>query len=180
VHLEIREGDRVLLTGESGSGKSTLVSVIGGSRRPDAGTLLLRGLDESVIGARNWRRQVAIAPQFHENHLFAETLAFNLLLGRRWPPRSQDLDDAHSLCLELGLGDLIERMPGGLFQRVGETGWRLSHGERSRVFLARALLQRADIVVLDESLAAIDAGSHAACLRAVLDRSPTLVIVSHG
>jgi ABC-type glutathione transport system ATPase component len=52
----------------------------------------------------------------------------------------------------LHLGDLLDRMPGGLFQLVGETGWQLSHGERSRLFMARALLQGADLVVLDEKL----------------------------
>ena len=61
-----------------------------------------------------------------------------------------------AICAELGLGDLLDRMPAGLLQMVGETGWQLSHGERSRLYIARALLQDAELVVLDESFAALD------------------------
>ncbi|MCB1807524.1 MAG: hypothetical protein KDJ99_20950, partial [Candidatus Competibacteraceae bacterium] len=64
------------------------------------------------------------APQFHENHILTETLAFNLLMGRRWPPAEQDLQEAETLCEELGLGDLLRRMPAGLHQMVGESGWQ--------------------------------------------------------
>jgi len=63
---------------------------------------------------------------------------------------------AEVLCRELGLGDLLERMPAGLLQMVGETGWQLSHGERSRLYIARALLQGADMIILDESFGALD------------------------
>jgi len=83
------------------------------------------------------------------------------------------------LCHELGLGPLVERMPGGLDQMVGETGWQLSQGERSRVFLARALLQRADMVVLDESLAALDPENLRQCLECVIRRAKTLLVVAH-
>jgi len=60
------------------------------------------------------------------------------------------------VCRELGLEDLLQRMPGGILQSVGESGWQLSHGEQSRLFIARSLLQNADVVVLDESFAALD------------------------
>ena len=72
----------------------------------------------------------------------AGTLAFNLLMGRNWLAGEVELQVAQTLCEDLGLGPLIARMPAGLQQRVGETGWQLSHGEKSRVFLARALLQQ--------------------------------------
>ena len=69
-------------------------------------------------------------------------------MGRRWPPQPKDVEAAESICRELGLDDLLSRMPAGLLQMVGETGWQLSHGERSRLFIARALLQEADLVIL--------------------------------
>ena len=56
------------------------------------------------------------------NHVFSGTIAFNLLLGRRWPPLPEDLAQAETLCRTLGLGALLERMPAGLLQIVGETG----------------------------------------------------------
>ena len=61
-------------------------------------------------------------------------------MGRRWPPTAPDMQEAESLCRQLGLADLLDTMPSGILQMVGEGGWQLSHGERSRVYIARALL----------------------------------------
>ncbi len=177
--LQIYQGDRVLLEGVSGGGKSTLVALLAGLRQPDAGLLLLGGLDWPTLGAVHWRQRVAAAPQFHENHVLTETFAFNLLMGRRWPPHPTDLQEAETLCQELGLGPLLERMPAGLMQMVGETGWQLSHGERSRLYLARALLQGAELIILDESFAALDPENLELALRCVLARARTLLVVAH-
>jgi ATP-binding cassette, subfamily B, bacterial len=107
------------------------------------------------------------------------TVAFNLLMGRSWPADTGALQEATALCEELGLGDLLRRMPAGMQQRIGETGWQLSHGERSRLFLARALLQRAQLTVLDESLAALDPETLAQCLACVQRRAKTLMVIAH-
>jgi ATP-binding cassette subfamily B protein len=177
--LTLRVGDRVLLEGPSGGGKSTLAHVLGGLRRPASGLLLLNGLDAPTLGPAAWRRRVVVVPQFHENHVFTGPLAFNLLMGRRWPARSSDLADAEQVCRELGLGPLIERMPAGLFETIGETGWQLSHGERSRLYIARALLQNADLVILDESFAALDPENLERVMASVLRRAATLVVIAH-
>ena len=120
-----------------------------------------------------------LTPQFHENHIFTGALAFNLLMGRSWPPEPEDLREAKAICEELGLGELIERMPAGLQQMVGESGWRLSHGERSRVYIARTLLQRAELMILDESFAALDPETMRTTLACVLRRAPTLLVIAH-
>ena len=164
--LRLARGDRVLLEGPSGGGKSTLAAVLTGLRTPDDGIVRRGGV---VVGV----------PQFHDDHLFSAPLAFNLLCGRRWPPHPEDLAEADAVCRELGLGDVLDRMPGGLQQPVGETGWQLSHGERSRVFLARALLQRPDAVVLDETFASLDPDSFGAALACVRRRSPTVMVIAH-
>ena len=177
--LQIGAGDRILLAGPSGGGKSTLASLLIGMRSPQSGLLLLQGLDRHTLGAEGWRRWVVGVPQFHENHVFTDTFAFNLLMGRRWPAQPEDLQQAEALCRALGLGDLLDRMPAGLLQMVGETGWQLSHGERSRLYIARALLQDADLVVLDESLAALDPETFHRSLRCVLDRVSTLLVIAH-
>jgi ATP-binding cassette subfamily B protein len=70
-------------------------------------------------------------------------------------------------------------MPSGMLQMVGETGWQLSHGERSRLYIARALLQNADLVVLDESFAALDPENLQLVLQCVLKRAPTLLVIAH-
>jgi ATP-binding cassette, subfamily B, bacterial len=177
--LEIRRGDWLLLEGPSGGGKSTLVSLLAGLRTADSGLLLAGGVDCQTLGTRLWRKRIALAPQYQENHVFSAPLAFNLLMGRQWPPRPADLGEAEEVCRELGLGPLLERMPGGMMQMVGETGWQLSQGERSRVFLARALLQNAELAILDESFGALDPESLRQSLECVLRRSKTLMVVDH-
>lgn len=178
VNLTIQSGERVLLEGSSGGGKSTLAALLVGLRTPETGLLLLKGLDRHTLG-EDWRRLATAAPQFHENHILTGTLAFNLLMGRRWPAMEEDLQVAEALCLDLGLGDLLERMPSGLMQMVGETGWQLSHGERSRVYLARALLQNAQLTVLDESFAALDPETLEKCLNCAVKRARTLLVIAH-
>ncbi|WP_394840486.1 ATP-binding cassette domain-containing protein [Pendulispora rubella] len=111
--------------------------------------------------------------------ILSDTFAFNVLIGRRWPSREEDLREAATICRELGLGPLLDRMPGGLMQRVGETGWRLSHGERSRVYLARALLQGAELVILDESFASLDPETQKQALECAMKRAPTLMVIAH-
>lgn len=177
--LEVRRGDRVLLEGPSGGGKSTLGALLAGLRVPDSGTLALAGVEQRAIGLRRWRGRVGAAPQFHENHVFSNSLLFNLLLGRAWPPRPEDVAEAEAIVRELDLGPLLARMPSGLEQLVGDSGWQLSHGERSRLFIARSLLQPLDVRVLDESFAALDPETLERALACVLRRAETLVVIAH-
>jgi ATP-binding cassette subfamily B protein len=177
--LRVRRGDWILLEGASGNGKSTLASIMAGLRTPESGLLLAGGLDYNTLGEARWRRRISYAPQSHDNYIFAGSLAFNLLMGRSWPPRRQDLADAHQVCVDLGLGGLLSRMPAGLDQIVGESGWQLSEGERGRIFLARALLSDADLLVLDECFAALDPESLDLAFGALRRRAPSLVMVAH-
>lgn len=178
-NLAIYYGDRLLLEGPSGGGKSTLASLLIGLHTPETGLLLLRGLDRFTVNEQVWRQRVVAAPQFHENHVLNASLAFNLLMGRHWPAWPEDLEEAEVICRELGLGSLLDRMPLGLHQLVGEQGWRLSHGERSRLYIARALLQNADLVILDESFASLDPENMQIALECVLKRAVTLFVIAH-
>jgi ATP-binding cassette subfamily B protein len=178
VDLSIRRGERILLQGPSGGGKSTMAALLVGLHRPDSGLLLLNGLDRSTLGD-SWHELATAAPQFHENHILSGTLGFNLLMGRNWPASEDELQEARDLCVELGLGELLERMPSGMMQMVGESGWQLSHGERSRIFLARALLQKAQLTILDESFAALDPETLDRCLHCALRRTQTLLVIAH-
>jgi ABC-type multidrug transport system fused ATPase/permease subunit len=100
-------------------------------------------------------------------------------MGRRKSLRQADLDEAEVICQELGLADLLARMPAGMLQMVGETGWQLSHGERSRLYIARALLQNAEVVVLDESFAALDPENLQRAVECVLKRAKSLLVIAH-
>lgn len=178
IDVTVRHRDRILLQGASGGGKSTLAAVLAGSRIQTSGVRLLQGLDQPTLG-ESWRRRVVLAPQFHDNHVLMGTFLYNLLLGRDWPPTAQDAREAEQICRELDLGPLLDRMPGGLLQMVGETGWQLSHGERSRLFLARALLQKADVMILDECFAALDPVTLTRILPQITRRAPAMIVIAH-
>jgi len=178
-NLRIAARDRILLAGRSGSGKSTLAMLLAGLQEPVSGTILLDGSERRVAGDDVWRAKVVVAPQFHENHILTEPFAFNALLGRCWPPEPADLAEAEELCRTLGLGPLLDRMPSGIMQVVGEGGWQLSHGERSRLYLARAILQHPDVMILDESFGALDPELLAASLRCAMERANALVVIAH-
>jgi ATP-binding cassette subfamily B protein len=177
--VEISRNGRLVLEGGSGGGKSTLVSLLTGVREPESGRILVDGFDRATLGAAEWRRRLAAAPQFHENHVLAETFAFNLFLGRPTVLMPADFEEAQAICGELGLGDLLQRMPAGMLQMVGETGWQLSHGERSRLYIARALLQDAELVVLDESFAALDPENLKRAVECVVKRARSLLVIAH-
>ena len=177
--LTIERGERVRLEGASGGGKSTLASLLAGLRMPQSGLLLLGGLDRPTLGLNGWRRRVVLVPQFHENHVVLGSVAFNVLMGRAWPPSIEDFNRAEAVLRELGLGDTLDRMPAGLLQMIGETGWQLSHGERSRLFLARGLLQNPDVLILDESFAQLDPVNVHRALDVVSSRTSAVLLIAH-
>ncbi len=177
--LQISPNDRLVLEGKSGGGKSTLVALLVGLREPTSGTLLVDGSDRATLGAVAWRKRIAAAPQFHENHVLAETFMFNLFMGRRGALGPADLEEAEVICRELGLGELLDRMPAGMLQMVGETGWQLSHGERSRLYIARALIQNSELVILDESFAALDPENLKRAVECVVRRARSLLVIAH-
>ena len=177
--LTVHQGDRILLEGPSGSGKSTFAYMLAGFRKSERGILMFNGLDRPTLGASGWRQRVTVAPQFHHNHVLTGTFAFNILFGKRWPARPADLELAELICRDLGLGPLLDRMPSGIHQIVGETGWQLSHGERSRLYAARAILGDADLIVLDESIAALDPDTAQTVIRCARERSRALMLIAH-
>lgn len=176
----IDAGDRVLLEGASGGGKSTLAIVLACMRAPDAGTIWLFDERTADMPPDHVHQRIVLVPQFHDNHILTESLAFNLLLGRRWPATAADMEDAAAVCEVLGLGPLLARMPQGLAQPVGDGGWTLSHGERSRIFLARSLLQEhVELIILDESFAALDPETLRLSCGGILAAAPTLLVIAH-
>ena len=106
-------------------------------------------------------------------------LLFNVLCQRAWPPTSGDIDDAVQILDELGLGPLVDHMPAGLSQPIGDGGWRLSSGEAARVSLARALVRRPDVLILDETVAALDAAHGSRALEVAAAHSRATVLIAH-
>ncbi|NQZ06769.1 MAG: ATP-binding cassette domain-containing protein [Algicola sp.] len=178
-NLRLSNTDKIILEGHSGSGKSTLISLLTGIRPSSRGSILLNGIEQNMLSKEQWGSKVVMVPQFHENYLFTETLAFNLLLGAQWPAEQEQMDEARMICEELGLGTLLSTMPAGLMQVVGDMGWALSHGEKSRVFVARAILQHPELIILDESLASLDPVNSQRVLDCVEKHCKAVIIVAH-
>jgi ABC-type multidrug transport system fused ATPase/permease subunit len=166
ANLHIQSGDRLLLTGPSGGGKSTVATLLAGIRTPDSGVSI--GSEHTIY-----------VPQFGDNHAFQASFAYNVLFGVRWPPEDIDWAAFDSVIDRLGLAPVISRMPRHLAQPIGESGWQLSHGERTRVYLARALLRRPDVLILDETLAGLDPSTIIDVLELLRGQIPTLVVITH-
>ena len=140
----------------SGAGKSTLLAALLGYLPAAAGSWSLNGVDARKLSPEQLRAAVTWCPQ--ESHLFDSTIRGNLLLGRAYDdqPSEQELV---AVMRQVGLGPLFDSLDHGLDTRVGSAGESLSGGERQRLAVARTLLTRADVVLLDEPTAHLDAAS---------------------
>jgi len=164
-------GRWLAVTGPSGSGKSTLLSVLLGFLPVAAGRI-------GVTGRAAW------CPQ--EAHLFDSTIRGNLLLGKPGNETTEDNQQADARLLEVlaavGLTGLLERLPAGLDTRIGPGGAFLSGGERQRLAVARTLMTGAEVILLDEPTAHLDAESARAMLADLRHglRDRTVVLVTHN
>lgn len=176
VSLRIAPGDHIALVGMSGAGKSTLLSLLLGFRRPDAGRVLVNGVDLAEIDPEDLRRRIAWIGQAPV--LFHGTLRDNIRLGR------PEADDAavERAAAEARVTEFAAALPQGLDTPVGERGIGLSGGQAQRVALARAFLKDAPLVLLDEPTASLDRDTEAEILDSIrrLARGRTVVVATHS
>ncbi|MFD1713926.1 thiol reductant ABC exporter subunit CydC [Amnibacterium flavum] len=178
LDASVQRGQWLAVTGPSGSGKTTLLSVLLRYLDPAAGRYLVDGRDALALDRAALRGRIAWCPQ--EAHLFASTIRGNLLLARGRDDRPGD-DEMRDALGRVGLTHLVEGMTDGLDTMVGGGGSSLSGGERQRLAVARTLLSRADVVLLDEPTAHLDAETADAMmadLRSALE-DRAVVLVSH-
>lgn len=173
IDLTIEPGETLALVGATGSGKSTLLSLVPRLHEVTTGRITLDGHDLRELRLASLRRLVGVA--FEEPTLFSMSVRENLTLGR--PDAG---DDEIRAALALAQADFAYDLPWGLATRVGEQGLSLSGGQRQRLALARAVLGRPAVLVLDDPLSALDVHTEAlveAALRRVLRDSTALLVV---
>ncbi|GAB3965497.1 ABC transporter ATP-binding protein [Plantactinospora veratri] len=175
VSFRVEPGQLVALVGSSGAGKSTIAQLVPRLYDTDSGAVRLAGQDVRDLSADSIRATLGLVTQ--DGHLFHDTIRSNLLLARP-DATEQELWDA---LRRARLADLIEGLPDGLDTVVGERGYRLSGGERQRLTIARLLLARPRVVILDEATAHLDSTSEAAVQaalgEALADR--TALVIAH-
>ncbi|MGN8247160.1 thiol reductant ABC exporter subunit CydC [Cellulomonas soli] len=175
VDLHVAAGTTTAVVGPSGSGKSTLVSLLTRAWDPDAGRVLLGGLDVRDVSLEDLRRHVAVVGQ--STYLFNDTIAANLRLAA---PDASD-EQLVEACRRAALHETITAMPDGYLTRVGEMGERLSGGQRQRLAIARALLLDAPVLVLDEATSQLDVTTEAEIQDALAEvcRGRTVLVIAH-
>lgn len=176
LSLDIPVGTLTALVGPSGAGKTTVVDLVTGLIRPQAGEVYIDDMPMARINLQHWRRQLGYVPQ--ESLLLHDSVFMNVTLG---DPALGPTEVESALCAA-GAWDFITRMPDGMYTLVGERGTRLSGGQRQRIMLARALVHRPTLLILDEATAALDPPTEAAIcatLRQLVSGDMTILAVSH-
>ena len=175
VSLAIGAGQTVALAGPSGSGKSTLADLAIGLLRSDTGSVAVDGIELTRSNLAGWRAQIGYVSQ--DTVLFHDTLRSNLAWARR-DVREDEM--WHALRLAAA-EDLVRKLPAGLDTIVGDRGAFLSHGERQRLAIARALLRKPALLVLDEATNSLDHENEARVLEAIdnLHGELTILIIAH-
>ena len=177
VSVTVEPGQTLALVGATGSGKSVLAALLPRLYDVSEGSIRIDGIDVRDLSLDALRRAVAVA--FEDPTLFSMSVAENLTLGRSQDDPATDAEIAGAI--EIAAAHFVYDLPFGLQTRIGEQGMSLSGGQRQRLSLARAILVRPAILVLDDTLSALDVHTEAAvteALRRVLGEV-TGIVVAH-
>jgi ATP-binding cassette subfamily C protein len=171
----LEAGRFVTMVGPSGSGKTTLTDLVTGLIRPTRGRILIDGIDLADVDLLDWRRCIGYVPQ--EPMLFSDTVRANVTMG------VEDFtdDEVEAALRQANAWEFVEAFDDGLDHRIGESGTNLSGGQRQRLAIARALVKKPSLLILDEPTTALDAVSEAEVCRTVagLRGDLTVLAISH-
>lgn len=172
ISFTAEPGQRIAILGATGSGKSSLVQLIPGMYEPTEGTILIDGTDLRELDRKRLRRAIGYVPQ--EVMLFSGTIRENIAWGRE----DATLDQIETAARQAQIHDTIERQPQGYETRLGQRGVNLSGGQKQRLSIARALIRRPAILILDDSTSALDVRTEAALLKEISRLSCTTLLVT--
>ncbi len=175
VSLEIGKGERIAIVGESGCGKTTLVKLLMKFYSPEKGQIKIDGQDISNLSITTIRGDVAYVDQ--NTFLFSDTIKNNLLLGA---PNASD-EDIEKACRLSGAMEFIKKLPLGWNTFLDENGRNLSGGQRQRLAIARSLLKKPKLLILDEATSNLDAVTESAIKDTIyaLNENITYIIIAH-
>ena len=175
----IRHGESVGLTGRTGSGKTLIVNLLIRMIDPDAGHILINGIDIKRYPIEVLRRHIGLVPQ--EPFLFSDTIADNIAYGIPEAPTEELMPRIRRAATITQLIGDVEEFPRGFATSLGERGVTLSGGQRQRTAMARAIIKDPTVLILDDALSAVDTQTEASILEGLVEvqRDRTTVVVAH-
>jgi ATP-binding cassette subfamily B (MDR/TAP) protein 1 len=156
LNVDIRPGKFCALVGPSGAGKSTIISLVERLYTPESGSIIIDGVDVTKTSDISFRDWVSLVPQ--DSVLFEGSIEFNVGLGAR-PGHNVSLEDIQEACKLANIHDVIMSLPEGYQTLCGPSGNQFSGGQKQRLSIARALVRKPKLLILDESTSALDAES---------------------
>lgn len=175
ISLKINAGESVGIVGKTGCGKTTLVDLLLRTYNVPDGTLFIDQKDVNTVTIRSVRAGCAYVPQ--DNFLFSDTIAENIAFGTD----EYDADDVERFAVLSGLSSDVSQFPDGYGTVLGERGVTVSGGQKQRISIARALMKEAPILILDDSVSAVDTDTERTILRNLREirKGKTTVVIAH-
>jgi ATP-binding cassette subfamily B protein len=175
INLLIHKGKMVAVVGESGSGKTTLIDLIMGFHKPSTGGIKVDDINLADFDLNSYRRRIGYVPQ--DSVLFNLTIADNL----RWAKEDASDEEIRYACQMAHADEFIQGFQGGYDTLVGDRGVRLSGGQIQRIALARAILRKPEILILDEATSSLDTHSERLIQEAIenIAKETTVIVIAH-
>ncbi len=175
LSLQIKKGQMIAIVGESGSGKSTLIDVIMGFNDPTSGDILIDETPLKKYDINSYREKIGYVPQGGE--LFNASVIKNI----KWANEKATDEQVQHICKETYADSFIKSLPEGYETLVGDRGIRLSGGQLQRIALARALIRKPEILILDEATSSLDSKSEKNIQEAInkIVKKTTIIVIAH-
>ncbi len=172
-NLEIKAGDKILINGPSGSGKTSLIDVLIGIKKQNSGTI---SIDEKNLSQSLFKElKISYIPQ--DSYLIDDTIKNNIT----FPVPNLDIQNYNKIINIVGLSDLIANYPSRDNTHIGERGYKISGGQKQRIIIARSLIIKPEILILDEATNALDINSEDLIIKNIINtyKDLTVMIISH-